>query len=287
MLLDSSHLTLQSLLFVPGDRPERFDKALASNAHVVCIDLEDAVGPERKSLARQSTLDCLDRCSSDRLAVRINRVTTQQGLRDILSLCEARVQPRLLLLPKVESVVELEIVTEAFKSAQIGLIPLIESVKGLREVATISAARACVALMFGGHDFAGELGVAMEWEPMLLARLTIVQACAAAGVAAIDAPSLEIQDEKALEEEARRCKALGFTAKAAIHPAQIPLLNRVFQPTDQEIAEAQDAINVFHSTEGSAAQFRGRLLDKPMMRRYELILARAKGARTTRSDPHN
>ena len=73
MLLDSSHLALQSLLFVPGDRPERFDKALASNAHVVCIDLEDAVGPERKSLARQSTLDYLDRSLSDRLAVRINR----------------------------------------------------------------------------------------------------------------------------------------------------------------------------------------------------------------------
>jgi len=279
VLLDSSHLTLQSLLFVPGDRPERFDKALASNAHVVCIDLEDAVGPERKSLARQSTLDYLDRSSSDRLAVRINRLTTHQGLRDILSLCEARTQPRLLLLPKVESVVELEIVTDAFKSPQIGLIPLIESVKGLREVATISAARACAALMFGGHDFAGELGVATEWEPMLLARLTIVQACAAAGVPAIDAPSLEIQDEKALEKEARRCKVLGFTAKAAIHPAQIPLLHRVFQPTDKEIAEAQDAINVFRSTDGSAVQFRGRLLDKPMMRRYELILARAKGAR--------
>ena len=271
-------MNVQTVLFVPGDRPERFDKALASGAHLVCIDLEDAVPPQRKPLAREATLAYLRGCGSDRVAVRINRVASRDGLSDILALCEARVRPQALLLPKVESVSELQIVAQALESAVVRLVPLIESVKGLAAAAAIAAAEPCAAVMFGGHDFASELGVAMEWEPMLLARATLVQACAAAGVQAIDAPSLVFQDAARLEEETRRARSLGFGGKAAIHPAQIPVIHRVFDPTDEEIAEARDAIEAFRFASGSAVQFRGRMLDKPMMRRYELILARAQAS---------
>ena len=276
MIRDKLYCNPQTLLFVPADRPDRFDKALASGAHLVCLDLEDAVAPQRKQLAREATLTYLDRCTSqDRLAVRINRVASREGLSDILCLCQAHTRPATLLLPKVESVAEIEIVVSALGSLEVGLIPLIESVKGLADVASIATASPCTAVLFGGHDFASELGVAMEWEPMLLARSTIAHACAAAGIPAIDAPSVAFEDEAQLEHDTRRAKALGFTAKAAIHPAQIAPIHRVFHPTDEEIAEARDAIEAFRFASGAAVQFRGRMLDKPMMRRYELTLARA------------
>lgn len=260
---------LQSLLFVPGARPDRFAGALASGADAVCIDLEDAVPPEGKAEARAAALAAL---GDPRLTIRINGLTTAYAADDLAALAAAPVCPPLLFLPKVESVAELS----PAQALGIPLVPLIETPKGLRVAHEIGAAPAVVAMMFGGGDFSAELGVDLAWEPLLFARSQFVMACAEAGVPAIDVPWIRIDQVEGLAEETRRAKALGFSAKAAIHPNQIATIHQVMRPTAAEIAEAEDAAAAFAAAGGAAVRFKGKMLEAPVMRRYRRILEQGK-----------
>jgi (S)-citramalyl-CoA lyase len=153
-----------------------------------------------------------------------------------------------------------------------GIVPLIETVRGLNGAQEIASAPGVVAMMFGGGDFAAELGVQLAWEPLLAARGALVLACAGAGIPAIDVPFVGLEDVEGLLAETRAAKALGFSAKAAIHPAQVEPINSVLRPTPEEIAEAEEAARVFAAAGGAAVRFRGRMLEAPIMRRYQRIL---------------
>ena len=174
----------QSLLFVPGSRPERFAKALASGADIVTIDLEDAVGPADKDSARVAAIAAL---GDPRLGIRINSVRTRQGLADLVALAATGTRPPFVMIPMIEAVAEVEIV-HAVLGADVALLPLIETVKGLRVAGAIAASAGIGGVMLGGADFAGELGVAMSWDALYAARAEIVMACAAARVPSIDVP---------------------------------------------------------------------------------------------------
>jgi (S)-citramalyl-CoA lyase len=263
---------LTTLLFVPGSKPERTPKALASSADVVCIDLEDSVPAEQKAQAREAALNAIA-AANPRLALRINGIATRAGLEDLLALADAAVLPQLLFIPMVNSAAEIGIVTSVLGSRAPGIVPLIETVKGLRAAREIAATPGVVAMMFGGGDFAAELGVAMAWEPLLAARSEIVLACAEAGIPAIDVPYIVLDDAAGLVTETRAAKALGFAAKAAIHPAQLEGIDSVLRPTAEEIAEAEEAAKVFAAAGGAAVRFKGRMLEAPIMRRYQRILA--------------
>lgn len=263
---------LTTVLFVPGSKPERTPKALASSADVVCIDLEDSVPAAQKAQARQAALDAIA-TAEPRLALRINGITTRAGLEDLLALADANVLPALLLIPMVNSAAEIGIVTSVLGTRAPGIVPLIETVKGLRAASEIAAAPGVVAMMFGGGDFAAELGVELAWEPLLAARSAIVFACAEAGIPAIDVPHIVLDDTPGLVAETRAAKALGFCAKAAIHPAQLAGIDSVLRPTVEEIAEAEEAAKVFAAAGGAAVRFKGRMLEAPIMRRYQRILA--------------
>lgn len=261
-------LGLTSMLFVPGNRPERFEKALASGASIVCVDLEDAVPDDAKAEAREAALAAL---GHERLALRINGVTTRAGLEDLLALADAGRDPALLFIPKVESAAELAVVRGAVGDA-IRLAPLIETVAGLNAAQAIASAPGVAALMFGGGDFAAELGVPLSWEPLLTARSLLVMAASAAGVPAIDVPWIALDDAAGLETETRRAKALGFDAKAAIHPAQVATIDAVFRPSADELAEAEAATRAFAEGGGAAVRFNGKMLEEPVMRRYRRML---------------
>lgn len=262
---------ITTLLFVPGSRPERFAKALASGADAVCVDLEDAVPETGKAAARAAALAAL-REHGRRLSVRMNALKAPLGLADLLALCEAEPRPALVLVPKVESAAEVEIVHAALGAAS-GIVPLIESVKGLGATRDIAAAPGVAALIFGGGDLSAELGVELAWEPLRTARGLFVLACAQAGIQALDVPFLGLDDPAGLIAETRAAKALGFTGKTAIHPAQVEPMRSVFYPTAEELAEAQEAEGVFSAAGGAAVRFKGRVLDLPIMRRYQRILA--------------
>ena len=266
--------TAQSLLFVPGRRPDRFGKAAAAGAGLVVIDLEDAVPPADKPAARVAALAWFAAAGAalPGLGLRINAVTTAAGIADLAALAEAAVLPPVLLVPMVESPVELKIVANALRPRGPGLVPLIETPAGLRMAHLIGQAPGVVALMFGGGDFSAELGVALAWEPLIVARSQMVMAAAEAGVPAIDVPFIMLDDEDALAEEARRARRLGFAAKAAIHPAQLPAIHRAFQPTDADVAEAQEALAAYAAGGGQAIRFKGRMLEAPFFRRYQAVL---------------
>ncbi len=262
---------LSSMLFVPGGKPERYAKALNSAADAVCIDLEDSVPAADKAMARKAALDSIAEGDS-RLVLRINGVATRAGLEDILALADATVLPPLLFLPMVENVAEIGIVTAVLGDKCPPLVPLIETVKGLEAAGAIASAPGVAAMMFGGGDFSAELGVALAWEPLRTARGLFIMACARAGVPAIDVPFIALDDAEGLVAEAAAAKAIGFTGKAAIHPAQIDPINQTFRPTPDEIAEAEEAQQVFEAANGAAVRFKGRMLEAPIMRRYQRIL---------------
>ncbi|MGL5837934.1 MAG: HpcH/HpaI aldolase/citrate lyase family protein [Sphingorhabdus sp.] len=262
---------MQSILFVPGNRPERFAKALASGADCVCIDLEDAVPAANKASARDAALAAIT--DDARLALRINAVSTRAGLADILALTETGKRPSLLFLPMVEAAAEVAIVRSLLADADIGFVPLIETVAGLRNADAIAAEPNVASIMLGGADFSAQLGVTLSWEPLLFARSQLVMAAAGAGKSVIDVPYIHLDDEAGLIEEAQKAKALGFSAKAAIHPAQIAPIHSVFRPIASEIAEAKEAEDAFASANGAAVRFRGRMLEAPVMARYRQILS--------------
>lgn len=258
------------MLFVPGSKPERFAKALASGADCVCIDLEDSVPADGKDEARAAAIAGL---GDPRLAIRINGLTTRAGVADLLAIAANAVKPPLLFMPKVESAAEIAIARGAIEAESVGLVPLIETVKGLDAATDIACEPGVAMVMFGGGDFSAELGVELAWEPLLLARSRLVMACAGAGVPALDVPFIALDDEAGLIAECKKAKALGFAAKAAIHPAQVAGIHSVFRPSAEQISEAEAAEAAFAAAGGAAVRHNGKMLEAPMMRRYRQILA--------------
>ncbi len=265
-----------SLLFVPGSRPERFAKARSSGAGLVVIDLEDAVGPADKDTARAAALEQVGE-AGDGFAIRINGVATAAGIRDLAALVESDVLPSILMVPMVEAPVELDIVAGALGERCPEIIPLIETPRGLRHALAIASHSHVCALMFGGADFSGELQVPVSWEPLLGARHQLVLACAEARIPLIDVPYIHLDDEGGLRRECESARAIGITAKSAIHPLQVPVIEQVFAPTAAQIAEAEEALRVYEENGGKAVRHKGRMLEAPMIKTYRAVLARSKG----------
>lgn len=263
----------RSLLFVPGNRPERFAKAGASGADVVCIDLEDAVPPGERAAARTATLNFMVvQAAGHRYGLRINRLASNDGLRDLLALADANAAPAFVMIAKTESAAEVAIV--AAQLPDVPLIALVESARGLQAVTVISHAHPQLqALMFGGADMAADLGCGFAWEPLLHARSTLVMAAAAAGLAAVDVPWLDVADADGAAAETRRAAALGYTGKALIHPAQVAPVHAAFSPTPAALAWAQRVVQA--STADSAAVLvDGRLVDRPVVLAAQRLLHR-------------
>ena len=266
-------LSAASLLFVPGSRPDRFAKAKAAGAGLTVIDLEDAVAASDKESARAAALDQLA-TDAQGWAIRINAVTTAAGIRDLAALTDCAALPAVLLVPMVESATELAVVAGALGTACPALVPLIETPCGLRHALEIAAHPAVEAVMFGGADFSGEIGVELAWEPLLAARQKLILACAEARKPAIDVPFIGLEDEAGLAEEAGRARAIGFVAKAAIHPRQIAAIHAAFAPSEAEVAEAREALAAYEAGGERAIRFRGRMLEAPFIKKYRAVIAR-------------
>jgi (S)-citramalyl-CoA lyase len=261
-----------SLLFVPGDRPDRIAKAFATDADRVCIDLEDAVGPDAKDGARRDVLALLPTLDPARAMLRINALTSADGLRDLLALAEATTLPATIMLPKTGGAGDIAILSSMLGD-RARLIALVETIEGLDAVEAIAAAPGVAGVMLGVADLSAELGCALAWEPLLGARIALVKACAHAGVLPIDGPHVDLTDHDGGADEARRSHALGFRSKAAIHPAQLPGIHAAFRPTPDRIAHARRAVAAFEASGGRATRFEGRLLEAPIVRQLRQVAA--------------
>lgn len=262
------------MLFVPGDRPERFDKAIRSGAEAICIDLEDAVAASQKATAREAALGFLraPRVSTTFVCLRLNALSTADGLRDLLALAETSGADA-VLLPKVESPDEVRLAAGICAGRQ-SWIPLIETAIGLSRVEDIArAAPDLAALMFGGADFSADVGTTFTAEALVYARQRIVCAAALARRPAIDSPFLDIADAAGLAQSARDALMLGFACKSAIHPSQIETIHSAFAPDAQEIARARRIVEA--GAGGGAIRVDGRMVDGPVLEAARRVLARA------------
>ena len=235
----------RSWLFTPATRPERFAKASQAGADVAILDLEDAVAPGDKARARTTALDYLTKNPSDGVlhALRINGLDTRAGISDLDALLGSPAAPDFLVLPKTETAGHLEILDRLLMAAgkATRLIGLIESARGLAAVEAIATATPRLAgLMLGAADMAADLGSTGAWEPVLaLVSGRLIGACALAGVMPLDSPFFDLHDEPGLKQEVARAVALGFPAKAAIHPTQIGTINAAFTPSAEAVERAR------------------------------------------------
>jgi citrate lyase subunit beta/citryl-CoA lyase len=260
----------QSWLFVPGDRPERFSKAVGSGADVVILDLEDAVAPKAKPAARSHIVAWLN--GGGRAVVRVNAAASQWFDDDLAALAGA---PGLLavLLPKAESA---EVVSEAVIRAGVPVVALVESARGVLHAADI--ATAAIRLAFGSLDFA--LDIAADHDDdgaLLLARSTLVLASRAAGLAApIDGVTIALDDPAVTSRAALRSRQLGFGGKLCIHPSQVASVQAAFRPSPEQVAWAREIIAAYgDGAVGAVRSTRGELIDVPVLRQAHAILERS------------
>lgn len=266
--------TYKSLLFVPGARPDRFEKAAASGCDAIIIDLEDAVLPAAKSEARKDALIWLSGREGVSAGLRINSPRTAEGCADIAALEASKAEPDFVMIPKAETGIDVEIVAEALRG-KVPVIAVIESGRGLRRAFDI-AQQSNAGVLFGGADYSASLGADLsDWDAMIVARGTIAGACGAAGVPAYDVPYLDVKDAEGLNVSTRKAKAMGFAGRACIHPQQVDIVNAAFRPSAAEVAEAEAIIRALKDSRGGAALHNGKLIDRPIILAAERILAKA------------
>ncbi len=273
----------RSMLFVSGEKVERFAKAMAAGSDLVCIDLEDAVHPDRKAEARSQVLGWLKTASRPAdgcgVALRLNGLRTLEGIRDVLALVESGVAVDWLLLPKTEHATDVQAI-EAWCGAQIGAITaLVETPLGIENLASIARAGGKLgALMLGGADLSAELDAQFNWEGLLSARGRLVNAAKSAGLQAWDVPNVDLSSDEGLATETRKALALGFGCKTAIHPQQIKTIHGAFTPSPSEIEWATVLLQAVPEGQGSGAfLFQGKMVDAPLLKKARRIaeLARA------------
>ncbi|MFD2167854.1 HpcH/HpaI aldolase/citrate lyase family protein [Thalassotalea euphylliae] len=263
----------RSVLFVPGSAPDRFEKAVGAGADLVCIDLEDAVLPEDKDMARQATVEYITQVNRN-VCVRINTIDSWLGQQDLSALVKA--SPAYIMLAKCESMEQMTTACHAC-SPQTKLIGLIETIEGLDQAYNIaSCADKVVALMFGGADMAAELRCDFSFQPLLFARSQLVLAAAKAGVDVIDVPYVDFKDLDGLFEETKAVKSLGFTGKAAIHPNQVATIHLGFTPSAEQVAYAECVMAAVDGHDAGVVVVKGKMVDKPIIVASERILALAK-----------
>jgi citrate lyase subunit beta/citryl-CoA lyase/(S)-citramalyl-CoA lyase len=265
----------RSLLFAPGNRPAIFDKALAAGADVVCVDLEDAVPGPDKGMARDLAMGFLNGDAGPERVVRINSLRSVEGMRDLLAVVAARPESGVLMLPKVAGAWEVRLADEVLTEAglSLGLAVLVESAEGMANARAIMAGPRVQFALFGGVDYAAEMGVAVAHEPLLHARYEMVLAAKLAGIDVMDVPSLAFRDNDIVQAEAGVAKSLGFTGKACLHPGNVAVVNAVFTPTADEIARAEKIVAAYEASPNGLAELDGKLIEKPVVRAMQRILA--------------
>ena len=235
---------IRSYLYVPGDDARRIEKALATGADAVVIDLEDSVAPNRKEEARSNAATVLESVPARPVFVRINAPGSELAARDIAAV--AALQLSGLRLPKVESLESVRLVAETLEAlrSEASIQCLIESALGLELALEIARSHERVAgISLGEADLAADLGVRDE-AGLLYARSRIVSASRAAGLPGpIQSVYTNVKDLDGLRRSTEEGKNMGFVGRSAIHPSQVPIINEVFTPTEDEVAEAQELLD--------------------------------------------
>ncbi|HBN9689318.1 MULTISPECIES: CoA ester lyase [Pseudomonas] len=262
---------VQTALFVPGDRPERFGKALATAARRVIVDFEDAVEPALKSLARDNLASFLSASSPNNLMVRINAQDSDYYEED-LRFCREHPQLEAVIVPKAENAAELRALSEA----GLKVWPLVESAKGILKVGELAGAAGVECMTFGALDLAASLGIdAASPEAQLIldqVRYALLVNSVAHGLAApIDTVFPDIKNLEGLAAFARHGKGMGMGGMLCIHPSQVETVTNVYRPQEAEIAWARLVLEAAAGQPG-VFNFEGQMIDAPVLQRARKLL---------------
>lgn len=288
---------MRSLLFVPADGGSKLDKAVASGADALIVDLEDSIAPERKDAARVAALDFLKRAGAakqrPRLLVRINGLDTGMTDADLDAIVTGR--PDAIVFPKAEggaSVVHLDAkltAREAIAGVPEGQIKIlaqgVESAAGLFAAGTFRGASVrLIGLTWGPEDLSAELGAEANrntqgelTDPYRIARSICLYAAAAAKLPAIETVYVDFRNSEGLRHDTEAARRDGFTGRLAIHPAQVPVINEVFTPSAAQIERAKAVVAAFTAQPGAGTVgIDGKMYDRPHLARAQALLARHK-----------
>lgn len=258
----------RSWLFVPGDTPDRFRKALASGADVVVVDLEDSVPDSRKALARIEVVALLRQGA--RVVVRCNPTDTAHGRADLDALSAPGCRPP-VMLAKAE---DPDAIVAAAGRGMAGVVPLVETASGVLHAEALARCDGVVRLAFGHLDLCGQLGIRPDDDVALApARFALLAASAAHGLPApIDGICSEFRDIAAVTAAAVASIRAGFGAKLCIHPAQVAPTHEAFRPAPDEVAWARSVVRSL--ADSGVAEVDGKMVDRPVLLRAQAILAR-------------
>ena len=292
---------MRSLLFIPGDSQRKLDKGLGAGADVLLVDLEDSVALSGKEAARGTAAAFLAAARTEanrpRLYVRVNALTTGLADADLDAVMAAG--PDGIMLPKtvggqdVSHLAAKLAVREAEHGLEDGSTRIIaiatENARGVFALGTLAGASHRLAgVAWGGEDLAADVGAeanrgedGLYTDPYRIARSLTLFAAAAAEVDAIDSVYTNFRDLDGLAMECREARRDGFSAKMAIHPAQVPVINEAFTPSDAALAHARTVVDAFaRNPDAGVVGIQGQMIDRPHLRQAERLLARTEKATT-------
>jgi citrate lyase subunit beta/citryl-CoA lyase len=290
---------MRTALFVPGNRPDRVDKAVGSAADAVIIDLEDAVPPPQKQESRSNVREKITAFRDREMLVRVNAIGSEFLIGDLDEIVVDGLS--CIMVPKVEKRADIREIDGHLGEAErksglepgtISVMPLIESARAVQNVFEILSekmdSRRLITAAFGAADYTLDMGIEMTREAGELdyPRSRIAVACRAAEIdPPLDSPfMIDVKDTEALKTDAERARQLGFQGKLCIHPIQIEPCHAVFSPTAEEIEHAKRVIRAFEDAEARGVgviQLDGKFIDSPIVERSRRIvkLAAAIGSR--------
>jgi citrate lyase subunit beta/citryl-CoA lyase len=278
-------MRLRSLLFVPGDRPDRMEKALHAGADALILDLEDAVAAPAKPEARRAVAEFLNAHKTAPLWVRINPLDSAEAAKDLAAIFHSH--PDGIVLPKAEggaAVAELtRRLTEAGNATAQILAIATETPAAIFQLGTFGGQRRLAGLTWGAEDLPAAVGAISSREadgrytpPYELARALCLFGAAAAGVAPIDTVYPAFRDLDGLAAYAARARRDGFTGMLAIHPDQVPIINAAFTPSEVEVTHARAVVAAFEANPAAGAlSLDGRMIDRPHLIQAQRTLAAA------------
>ena len=284
---------IRTALFVPGNRPDRIEKAFATKADVIIIDLEDAVPLSEKESSRSNVREKAAQFADRMMLVRTNALGSPFIRGDLDEAIVEGVNG--IILPKVEKADDIHEINNllckieknmSLPDGSIRVFPLIESAAAVQHIYDIVSAKIkperVYTVAFGAADYTLDMGIemTMEGNELFYARSKIAIACRAAGIAPpVDTPfMIDLKNKEALISDARRAKELGFQGKLVIHPNQVDPCNAVFSLTHEEITRAEKIVQAFDEAESmgiAAVQLDGKFIDYPVVKRAKEIIALA------------
>jgi citrate lyase subunit beta/citryl-CoA lyase len=275
----------RSRLYLPGNEPKFYPNAGLHQPDGIILDLEDSVAPNEKDAAQllvRNALRSIDFYSAERM-VRINQLPN--GLDDLEFIVPHNVH--VILIPKAENAEQIQLiesrVNELKKKHKINndifFMPIIESALGVEKAFEIaSASKFNCSLAVGLEDYTADIGTqrSNEGSESFVARSKVVNAAKAAGIQAIDTVFSDINDMEALEKSVIEAKQLGFEGKGCIHPRQVPVVNKLFLPTDEEIEKAKKIVLAFDDAKLKGlgvVSLGAKMIDAPIVKRAERTIS--------------